>query len=267
MSPRHSRAPSSYLRRVCRPDRRGETSNTTVVLIIVGVVAGILLLACVPISIALLLPAVQQARQAARRTQSMNNLKQMGLAAHNFHDTQTNLPTGVFSAEGAPLHSWQTQMLPYVEQAPLFNSINLDQPWDDPANAPTFRSVIPTYLNPAQAGNQFAADGSAVSHYSLNSHLSVSDQLLEIFDVIDGTSNTAYAGEAAGNFKAWGDPANTRDPAAGINAGPDGFGGPYVGGCNILLLDGSVRFISNDVDPAVLKALSTYNGKESVPPF
>jgi hypothetical protein len=265
MSPR--RNPRSFIARTCRPDRRGETSNTTVVIIIVAVVAGILLLACVPVSIALLLPAVQQARQAARRTQSMNNLKMMGLAVHTFHDANTHLPTGVFSADGAPLHSWQTQMLPFVEHAPLYDSINLEQPWDDPANSPMFRSVILTYLNPAQTGNQFAADGSAVSHYSMNSNLVIPNQPLSISDITDGTSNTAYGGEAAGNFKAWGDPANTRDPVAGINAGPDGFGGPFVGGASMVLMDGSVRFIANDVDPAVLKALSTPNGGEQMPPF
>lgn len=266
MSPRHNQS-RSYILQVCRPDRRGETSNTTVVVIILAVVAGIVLLACIPISIALLLPAVQQARQAARRTQSMNNLKQMGLGAHNFNDVNQNMPTGAFSADGTPLHSWQTQLLPFVDQAPLYNSINLDQPWNDTANAPMFRSTIVTFLNPGEAGSQFAADGSAASHYSLNSGLTAVPQPLLLRNVTDGTSNTLYAGEASGNFKGWGDPANTRDPALGLNAGPDGFGGPYVGGCNLLLMDGSVRFINNEVDPAILKAIATPSGNEVVPVF
>ena len=266
MSPSRNPGRRSF-RHICRPSRSGETSSTTVVLIIVAVVAGILLLACIPISIALLLPAVQSAREAARRTQSMNNLKQMGLGSLNFHDVNQNLPTGVLSADGTPLHSWQTQMLPFVDQAPLYNSINLDQPWNDTANSPMFRNSIATYLNPGVAASQFAADGSAASHYSLNSGLTTVPQPLSLRDVTDGTSNTLYAGEAVGNFKGWGDPANTRDPAAGLNAGPDGFGGPYVGGANLLMMDGSVRFVANDVDPAVLKAIATPSGNETVPFF
>ena len=85
--------------------------------------------------------------------------------------------------------------------------------------------------------------------------------------ITDGTSNTIYAGEAAGNFKGWGDPANLRDPALGINAGPDGFGSRSPGGANFNLLDGSVRFISDNIDPGVLKALSTPDAGDTVGAF
>jgi hypothetical protein len=266
MSPRqHDRR--SYLREVCQPDRHGETSNTTVIIIIVAVVAGILMLACIPIMIALLLPAVQQAREAARRTASKNNLKQMGLAGHNFHDSNNELPIGLYSEDGTPLHSWQTQMLPFIEQAHLYNSINLDQPWDDSANAPIFRNPIMTYLNPGVSGSQFASDGSAGSHYAMNSNLVTETRLLTIRDITDGTSNTIWAGEAAGNYKGWGDPSNTRDPALGINAGPDGFGSTFVGGSHVLMMDGSVRFISEQIDPNVLKGLSTPTGGELIQGF
>jgi hypothetical protein len=247
--------------------RRGETSNSTVIIIVLAVVGGVLLLACVPIMIALLLPAVQAAREAARRTQSQNNLKQMGLAAHNHHDAQMSFPTGLYTEDGAALHSWQTEMLPYMEQAHLYSSLNLDAPWDDPANAPVFRNVIPTYLHPSEPTGQFAADGSAASHYSLNSVLSVPNQPFKMSMITDGTSNTIYAGEAAGSFKGWGDPTNMRDPAQGINASPDGFGSKSPGGANFILLDGSVRFISDSIDPGVLKALSTPDAGDTVGAF
>ena len=124
--------------------RRGETSNTAIIIIVLAVVGGVLLL-CAGVGVLFLLPAVQQAREAARRTQSKNHLKMMGLAAHNHHDAQQSFPTGLFTADGAALHSWQTEVLPYMEYGHLYSSLNLDAPWDDPANAPVFRNVIPTY--------------------------------------------------------------------------------------------------------------------------
>ena len=91
----------------------------------------LVVIAIIAVLIALLLPAVQQAREAARRTQCRNNLKQMALAAHNFESTYTNLPTGYIGpddptqgATQSPYLGPLTQMLPYIEQAPLYNTLN-----------------------------------------------------------------------------------------------------------------------------------------------
>ena len=83
-------------------------------------------------------------------------------------------------------------------------------------------------------------------------------------DVIDGTSNTIMAGEVVSRFKPWGDPLNSRDSALGINRSPDGFGGPFEGGANVLFVNGSVHFIKDTVDPKMLKALSTPRGGEPI---
>ncbi len=249
-----------------RPVRSGETSNTTVIVIIICVVAGLGLLLCIPLMIALLLPAVQQAREAARRTQSKNNLKQMGLAMHNFYDTQKHWVGSTVADDGVALHSWQTHLLPYMDQTPLYQSINLDVPWNDPANASMFYNVVPAYQHPSQTVLT-TAEGYAATHYAGNQHVLLPNSQLTFDKVTDGTSNTIVAGEVAGGFRAWGDPANVRDPGLGINAAPGGFGSASPGGCHFLLMDGSVRFVSENVDPGVLKGLSTYNGGESVGEF
>lgn len=88
----------------------------------------LVVIAIIAILIALLLPAVQQAREAARRTQCRNNLKQMGLAFHNYHDTFNRFPIGArFGPGGCPLcygTNWRTPLLPYLDNGPLFNKLN-----------------------------------------------------------------------------------------------------------------------------------------------
>ena len=83
----------------------------------------LVVIAIIAVLIALLLPAVQQAREAARRTQCKNNLKQMGLALHNYHDVYTMFPPGVIASTGGWGASWYMRILPYVDQAPAFNKL------------------------------------------------------------------------------------------------------------------------------------------------
>lgn len=110
----------------------------------------LVVIAIIAVLIALLLPAVQQAREAARRTQCKNNLKQIGLALHNYHDTYLSFPAAMFfsnypngglvgyqQSNGATQHgpNWLVGMLPYFDQAPLYNQVNFTQSMGSAANA------------------------------------------------------------------------------------------------------------------------------------
>jgi prepilin-type N-terminal cleavage/methylation domain-containing protein/prepilin-type processing-associated H-X9-DG protein len=85
----------------------------------------LVVIAIIAILIALLLPAVQQAREAARRIQCKNNLKQMGLALHNYADSNNCFPAGSFS--NGPRLSWHVSILPFIDQAPLYNQVDFNQ--------------------------------------------------------------------------------------------------------------------------------------------
>jgi len=247
------------------PDR-GQSSNAWVW--IVGIIAAVSVIGVLMIAIlvALLLPAVSQARTAAQMTQSKNNMKQIGLALHNYHDVYSTFPPGGIYDGTTPHRSWSYSILPFVYQAPLFNNIDHHTPWNSPRNTPLHQVTIPEFLNP---GNDFDGlqNGFAVSHYAGNSHVFFENSSIKIRNFSDGTSNTILVGEVSDGFKAWGDPTNVRDPGDGIAGGPNHFGGPFPKGTQFLMGDGSVRTFGKETDIKILKALSTPNGGEEIDEF
>src|SRR3954462_6657196 len=101
------------------------------IVVVIGVLAS--LFVCGGVCLALLLPAVQAARQAARRAQSSNNLKQIMIALHNYHDANGSFPPAVVTdADGQPLYSGRVLLLPYLNQAALQSSLDLAEPWNSP---------------------------------------------------------------------------------------------------------------------------------------
>jgi len=142
---------SSFMKVFARTHRRKSFGFTLIELLVV--------IAIIAILIALLLPAVQQAREAARRTQCKNNLKQIGLALHNYHDTHSRFPpTQIMVAYLGPNftnpaprnHTWMSLILPFLDQAPMYNSIDFSAPMFD------------------QATNQFQMDSSGQTIVSRN---------------------------------------------------------------------------------------------------
>lgn len=243
--------------------------------------------ATTPVLIALLLPAVQQARTAARRAQSSNNLKQIALALHNYHDVYSKFPTGAHGNEKLKPEkrlSWMTDILPFVEQAALYNKIDFEKAWDDKANAEWLAVRLPLFLNPGLADDPKSKYG--ITHYAGIAGVGKDAALLKVTDkkagafgynrvtslrdITDGTSNTMGVSEVNKDFGPWG--VAGRGTLRSLTAkpyvnGPDGLGGALPAGMNVMMMDGSVRFISKDVDPTVLEAISTIAGGETVGGF
>lgn len=100
--------------------------------------------------VALLLPARRDARGAARRSQCGNNLKQIGLALQNYEAAYHTLPPAyTVDADGKPLHSWRTLILPFMERRDLYEQIDLSKSWDDPANHAAFETPANVYWCPS----------------------------------------------------------------------------------------------------------------------
>jgi prepilin-type N-terminal cleavage/methylation domain-containing protein/prepilin-type processing-associated H-X9-DG protein len=114
----------------------------------------LVVIAIIAILIGLMLPAVQKIREAANRMKCSNNLKQIGLGLHNYHDTMGTLPSGhveLLDAGGNFQYytSWAIDLLPFIEQGNLFNQYNNKVPNQDPANAAVCNAVVKTYLCPS----------------------------------------------------------------------------------------------------------------------
>jgi prepilin-type N-terminal cleavage/methylation domain-containing protein/prepilin-type processing-associated H-X9-DG protein len=113
----------------------------------------LVVIAIIALLVGLLLPAVQKAREAASRTRCSNNLKQLGLALQNYHDVNGSFPTTTRPADSnigpLPRQGWMLYILPFIEQAPLYDRFDFTQNWFDPANLPTTATKIPIFQCPS----------------------------------------------------------------------------------------------------------------------
>lgn len=311
--------------------RQKKTGFTLIELLVV--------IAIIAILIALLLPAVQQAREAARRSQCKNNMKQIGLALHNYHDTFRILPMGVQARWG---QSWTWSILPQMEQAPLFDLMpkpNSDSGWWGGTDARSLalidivRTPVPVFYCPSQPGGPtesrningltgramntyLASAGNAQTDNNGATGMDQSDGMFHAVlqptaagnsagpgkafrfrDCVDGLSSTVFVGEAEYNLDANqgcdicdrylfyhmnADSGTGSDFSEalgstffGINNDATNntereiaFGSFHTGGANILFGDGTVKFVSENIDLVdVWRALGSRNGGEVVSDF
>jgi prepilin-type processing-associated H-X9-DG protein len=235
---------------------------------ITGIVLGSLwsLVILPAILIALLLPAVQAAREAARRAQCVNNLKQIGLAMMNYESANgTFPPAAVYDANGKPLLSWRVLLLPYLEQNTLYQQFHLDEPWDSPNNKPLGETVLKVFHCPSEPNLQ----GSLTTYQVIvdpSSMFTGKPTGVANREVTDGGGNTLLVVEST-QAVSWSKP-DDLSSAPAANDPTLGTGSKHPGGFNALFADGSVQFLksspSNPLSPSALKALVTRNGGETV---
>ena len=194
--------------------------------------------------IALLTPAVHQARELARRTQSQNNLKQIGLAFHNYHDVYEIFPPGgTFDADGRGYHGWMLSITPFMDANNLMNRVDWSQPWDSARNAGELLFLIPSFQIPGEP-SQVGFWEFNQAHYSANANLLAANSAVPLKD-IENHSKTFIVAELGGDFVPWGCPYNFR-PLKDLNAKPPTYGRYSRDGAFFLFVDGQVDFVSNE---------------------
>lgn len=302
----------------------------------------LVVIAIIAVLIALLLPAVQQAREAARKVSCRNNLKQIGLALHNYHDVYRVFPKGGYggylttanaslpAAQAYRTLSWGAAILPQLEQGNLATQIDTSKWYLDAGNISAGQVALPVYLCPSSpnpdamrangdepTGPKFARTdyGGNFGERGIRCHPSTNCQnnygsgsgtasyrgmfpllsapVVSIRDVTDGTTNTIFVGEAPdGVHSVWIGHKNVFDQSAPINSryssstswsscqvppsspnlgricdfGQE-FHSYHPGGSQFLLVDGSARFISENIDFLLLAALLSRSGGEVVAGF
>lgn len=205
---------------------------------------------------ALILPAIQQAREAARRTEVWNRLHQVGVAVHNYCDVYQSLPPGgVMDGEGKGYHGWMTSTLPYLDQDPCYSMIDFDYAWDDRRNENIFRMSHGMFEAPGIV-EVATTEGYALTHYQANPNLLYRNSHVRFEDMPEGLEQTWLMGEVAGRYQPQGYPFNWRPLGDCLNCGPESYGSPSGLVSCFLFADASVRIISNDVSADVLTAMA-----------
>jgi hypothetical protein len=246
---------------------------------ITGIITGAVSSVVVPLLlIFVLLPAVQRVREAAQsveesaaKAMSRNNLMQLGLAFHNYNDTYTNLPqAATYSRQGKPLLSWRVEILPFIEQKPLYDQFKRDEPWDSPHNIKLLPKMPKVYAsprgaNPAESNATFyqvfvgpeapfdPPDTPSTRLRSINIPRSFPDGLSQ-------TILIAEAGEAV----PWTKPA---DMLYRSNGPLPKLGGLFRDGFHVVMADGSPHWVdTRRVSETTLRAAITPAGGEIMGP-
>jgi hypothetical protein len=212
---------------------------------------------------------VVRAREAANRMKGSGQLSQIGLAIHNYNDTNGELPKNTYSPEGKPLLSWRVHILPFIEEDRLYQRFNLDEPWDSPNNIRLLGQMPRIFGRPGDAHGQssltyyrgFRSSGAAFER-RLGDHLLVPDgsyKPFSIADFKDGTSNTILVVEA-GDPVEWTKPDDLDDSPGKPFPKMGGMGWRNV--FQVLLADGSVRSFKLDTRDHVLREWISCGGGE-----
>lgn len=229
------------------------------------------LLIVLAVGLVFLLPPITRGREAARRTQCKNNLKWIMLALHNYHDTYNCFPPAYTTDRtGNPLHSWRTLLLPYLDQGPVYESIDLSKAWDDPANIEARKTILSVFCCPAThlLPKNVSVEGSLTTYLAVVTEHSClrpnSSHTLE--EISDGSGNTLMILEVAPEQAVhWMQPTDA-DEQMVLTLGKD-LKRPHVGGTHGALADGSIRFLSINTSEQVLRAIISIDGHESVEAF
>ena len=249
--------------------------------------------------VALLLPAVQSARESSRRLQCQNNLRQIGLALQMHHDATGELPVGCLEWRcfgcGSDFRSlaWNIALLPHLEQTPLYDAIDQREAYDSAANADAAQSVLGVFVCPSSERGRRLEQGRGPSDYGgifgqritgpppcppdatprqrllCPQGVLLHEVAVRLRQITDGATTTlAVSEDASFPDGQWINGLNLFDQSADhVNAAPpfeNDIRSDHPGGALGLFVDGGARFLSEDLQPTILAAFCTRAGEEVV---
>lgn len=265
----------------------------------------LVVMAIIGVLVALILPAVQSAREAARRTECKSHLSQLGIALHNYHDAHRVFPPGWIgmragrpATDGGNGAGWGTMILPHLEQTALFGRFDARLDIHGPVNA-AFREVfLPVFVCPTDPAPQSWISDSplgqirlATASYvgvsgtgSTNSGVFFLNSRVSLERIKDGASNTLLVGERgtvadSGVFSTWvgavpGIGSGSDRIVGGISgppvsppSGQNGFSSHHSAGAHFLFCDNHVILVSTSVNPSTIQAAATISARDTVGEF
>lgn len=258
--------PGSSTAGVAAPSSGKSSGKSSSAPVIIAVVAGslVVMLFCGGILVALLLPAIQAAREAANRTVCMNNTKQIAAALLNYESAYGSFPPAFVADEnGRPMHSWRVLILPFIEEEGLYSQYDFDKPWDSPENLALADFMPSVYMCPSNPG----------SDITLTSYLAITgpgtafpgNRSTRMKDFLDGMHKSILVIEAADKGVNWLEPTDLDVSRMTFRpgSGPGDPSSSHSGGIVITgFADGHVDTIHDDVDPAVFQAMTTIAGND-----
>ncbi|MBI3864563.1 MAG: DUF1559 domain-containing protein [Planctomycetia bacterium] len=228
----------------------------------------LVIFAIISLLIALLLPAVQRSSSGGRREQCKNNLKQLGLALHAYHEKYGSFPPAYFvDAHGNPAHSWRVLILPFIDQQDLYDQYRFDEPWNGPNNSRLAEKIVPLFNCPG-------ARDKAIPRSTMTSYVAVigpatawpGERSARLDEIDDGSSETLLLVEAANSGIHWMEPRDLSvlQMVQTINAkSGQGISSVHIGGAHVLLCDGAVRFMTENLSADSVRALLTRSAGDS----
>jgi hypothetical protein len=253
----------------------------------------LVVVAIIGILLALLLPSIQSAREASRRSSCRNNLRQLGIAFALHHNTMQAYPIGSVDHTKRQI-SWSVYLLPYLEEASLADRFRFDLKYNHPTNRAVVSTVVPVFICPSVVrmaagrdtftvgdknnnGSYDDGDWAAANDYGgiygsslatpKDNGVLLYNRKVKLREITDGTSHTIIVAEDTGRGwqweGEWANGGNVFDQIGGVNLQQNNeMWSDHPAGVQVLLCDGSVQFIANNTDTNALLAMCTRSGQE-----
>lgn len=236
---------------------KSSKSNTWIIVLIILGVLLVMAICVIGILVALLLPAVSQARIAAQRAMVSNQTREIALAVMNYEAVHRTLPSAYsVGPNGPPTMSWRVELLPYLENNALYGSLQRDKAWNDPVNQAQTSTIIPAFTSPRCPESMSSPVTAFVAVVGPDTLIRPGTPI-RLRDVTDGLSNTAFLLELRQSDIGWAEPrdVSVEEAIKLIQSCPD------LTGLTVAMGDGSVRQISPSTPAeAIVKLFNCSDG-------